>query len=368
MILVLVMAGTLWGIGAAMGAPRAARWNMVGLLLVAVIGVQVALPAGHPLREATGGSAALWLLVVGAALLVWAYSQLFRKVRARADVAQGRVAAGAEAGAAGGADAADAGAGGAPGGTFTETELGRYARHMVLREIGGPGQKRLKQARVLVVGAGGLGAPALLYLAGAGVGTIGVIDDDVVDGSNLQRQVIHRDSAIGAPKVFSAVDAMAALNPFVQLRPYNRRLTDEIAAELLADYDLVLDGSDNFATRYMLNRAAAARGVPVVGAALTQWEGQISVWDPARDAPCYECVFPKAPDPALAPACAEAGVLGPLPGVMGAMMAVEAVKVLAQAGEPLRGRMLIYDALHAETRTIGVRRRPDCPACGGASA
>jgi len=345
--MVLAMGGTLWGIGAAMGTPRQARWTMIGLLLVAVIAVQVALPEGHPLREATGSSPALWVLILAGAGLVRLYSMGLARVRVRAAQAETarerRVPEGA---------------------TFSPVELNRYARHMVLREIGGPGQARLKRARVLVVGAGGLGAPALLYLGAAGVGTLGVIDGDEVDGSNLQRQVIHRDARIGMPKVFSAQGAVAELNPFVTVRPYHRRLTEEIAEELLADYDLVLDGSDNSETRYLVNRVAARLEVPVVGGALTQWEGQIGVWDPGRGAPCYECVFPVAADPRLAPDCAEAGVLGPLPGVMGSMMAVEAVKVLTDAGEPLCGRLMLYDALHGETRIISTARRADCPACG----
>ncbi|EAR50933.1 molybdopterin biosynthesis protein MoeB, putative [Oceanicola granulosus HTCC2516] len=347
MIGVLALAGALWGVATLAGAPRAARVAMVGLLLVAVLALQVVLPEGHVLREATGGSAARWLVLLGVLALgagYWRFVALL-KGRARSGTAEAEVAAAA-----------------APG-TFGETELRRYARHMVLREIGGPGQKALARARVLVVGAGGLGAPALQYLAAAGIGTIGVIDDDVVEGSNLQRQVIHGDDDIGRAKVFSAADAMTRLNPFITVRPYNRRLTEEIAAELIGEYDLVLDGSDNFATRYLVNAAAAAAKVPLVGGALSQWEGQLSVWDPARGAPCYACVFPEAPAAGLAPSCAEAGVLGPLPGVVGAMMSVEAVKLLAQAGESLRGRLMIYDALYAETRTIAVAPRPGCAVC-----
>ncbi len=249
-------------------------------------------------------------------------------------------------------------------GSFSEYELARYARHIVLREIGGPGQKTLKQARVLVVGAGGLGSPALLYLAAAGIGTIGVIDDDVVDNSNLQRQVIHRDGDIGQPKVFSAQRAMEAQNPAITVRPYHRRLEAGMAPALLADYDLVLEGSDNFDTKYLVNRVAVETGRPVVGGALSQWEGQLSVWDPGSGAPCYQCVFPEAPAPGLAPSCAAAGVVGPLPGVIGAMMALEAVKLITGAGSSLAGRLLIHDALHAETRTIAVAPRPGCPICG----
>jgi molybdopterin/thiamine biosynthesis adenylyltransferase len=249
-------------------------------------------------------------------------------------------------------------------GSFSGAELQRYARHIMLREIGGPGQKRLKTARVLVIGAGGLGSPALLYLAGAGVGTIGVIDGDVLEGSNLQRQIIHSDQRIGMPKVFSAEIAMRALNPFIEVRPYNRKLTEGIAAELVAEHDLVLDGTDDFDTRYLVNRACVAAGVPLISGALTQWEGQLGLYDPARGGPCYACVFPVRPAPGLVPTCAEAGVAAPLPGIIGAMMASEAVKHLTDAGETLKGRLMIHDALYAETRVIAVKRRNDCPVCG----
>ena len=217
----------------------------------------------------------------------------------------------------------------------------------------------------LVVGAGGLGSPALLYMAAAGVGTLGVIDDDTVENANLQRQVIHTDGRIGMPKVFSAAEAIGALNPHVTVRPYHRRLTEEIAAGLMAEYDLVLDGSDNFDTRYLVNRAAVAAGVPLIAAAMTQWEGQISLYDPARGGPCYECIFPERPAPGLVPSCAEAGVVAPLPGVIGSMMALEAVKHITGAGQGLRGRLVIHDALDAETRAIRLRPRPDCAVCGG---
>jgi molybdopterin/thiamine biosynthesis adenylyltransferase len=247
---------------------------------------------------------------------------------------------------------------------YASGEVDRYARHIMLREIGGPGQKALKRARVLVVGAGGLGAPALMYLAAAGVGRIGVIDEDVVEATNLQRQIIHSDVRIGLPKVFSAETAMLALNPYVDVRPYHRRLTDEIASGLVEEYDLVLDGTDNFATRYVINKACVDLSKPLISGALTQWEGQISLFDPAHGAPCYRCIFPEAPAAGLAPSCAEAGVLGPLPGVVGAMMAAEAIKSLTGAGDTLSGRMMIYDALYAETRTITLKRRADCPDCG----
>jgi molybdopterin/thiamine biosynthesis adenylyltransferase len=348
MALVLALAAGLWALGHLVGAPRQARFLMIGLLLVAVLAANVALPEGHALREATGGSAGEWLVVILLLGLAWAYSRGLGWLRARVrpENAPPRPAPG----------------------RFAEGELDRYARHVVLREIGGPGQARLKTAKVLVVGAGGLGAPAMLYLAAAGVGRIGVIDPDEVEATNLQRQVIHADARIGMPKVFSAQAAMTALNPYVEVRPYHRELTEDIAERLIGEYDLVLEGTDSIAAKYLVNRAAAAAGVPVIGAALAQWEGQIATFAPKDGAPCYACVFPRAPGPGQGATCAEAGVLGPLPGVVGGMMAVEAVKELAEAGEGLRGRMLIYDALYAETRVIATRRRPDCPVCGTKAA
>ena len=345
MITVLIMAGVMWGVGAAMGAPRRARWVMIGILMVAVLLANIVLPAGNPLRQATGGEPRLWALVIGFAGLVWAYRFGLRALKTR-------IAA---------RDAADAPA--LPTGSFTDAELDRYARHMMLREIGGPGQKKLKNARVLVIGAGGLGSPALQYLAAAGVGTIGIVDDDEVDNSNLQRQTIHADQNIGMPKVHSAAKTMRALNPWIEVRPYHRRLTADDAETLFADYDLILDGSDNFPARYLVNEIAVKLGKPLIAAAMTQWEGQISLYDPARGGPCYQCVFPQAPAPELVPSCAEAGVLGPLPGVVGSMMAAEAVKYITGAGDPLRGRLMMYDALYADTRIMKTKPRDDCHIC-----
>lgn len=249
--------------------------------------------------------------------------------------------------------------------TLDPEEIERYARHIVLREIGGPGQRRLKAASAVVIGAGGLGSPALLYLAAAGLGRIVVIDDDVVGLSNLQRQVLHSTDAIGDPKAESAARALARLNPHVAVAPLPKRLTEHNARQLLAGHDLVLDGSDNFATRYLVNATCVALGVPLVSAAMGQWDGQISLYHPAGGGPCYACVFPEPPAPGLAPSCAEAGVIGALPGVMGALMALEAIKQVARSGETLRGRMLIFDALHTDFRRVTIRSRPDCPVCGG---
>ena len=343
MWLVLGLAAGIWGVGALMKAPSSARWTMIGLLYVAVLAGHVVLPDGNAFRMATGGTAAPWLIFGGMAGLAWLYGLGLRRVRRRVVAQEAPVAA---------------------EGIFGSTEIERYGRHIMLREIGGPGQKALKQARVLVIGAGGLGSPALMYLAAAGVGTIGVIDDDVVEATNLQRQIIHSDARLGMAKVHSAEQAMLALNPYVHVRPYNRRLTEEIASELFADYDLILDGTDNFVTRYLVNRVAARLGKPLIAGALTQWEGQISTYDPERGGPCYQCVFPQAPAAGLAPSCAEAGVVGPLPGVVGSMMALEAVKEITGAGVGLTGQMLIYDALYGESRKIALKPNPDCPVCG----
>ncbi|WJS86129.1 molybdopterin-synthase adenylyltransferase MoeB [Paracoccus sp. TOH] len=253
---------------------------------------------------------------------------------------------------------------GADPGPLSDAELDRYARHIVLRELGGPGQAALRRARVLVVGAGGLGAPVCLYLAAAGVGRITVADDDRVSLSNLQRQVIFRASDDGALKAEAARAAMLALNPHVAVTAMNRRITAEDAA-LVADHDLVIDGTDSFAARQAVNAACVRAGVPLVAGAIAQWEGQVTVWDPGHGAPCMACIFPQAPAPGLAPACAEAGVVGPLPGVIGSMLALEAIKLIAGAGEPLRGQMLIFDGLYGENRVMKIARRADCPVCSG---
>lgn len=347
MVFVLFLAALLWGVGHLMKAPVQARLYMLGLLYLAVLAVQIALPVGNPLRDAVGGSLAEWLTLGALVAAVLGYRAVLGRVRARAETVEAARAVPL-----------------VQEGPFSGEELERYARHITLREIGGPGQRALKEAKVLVVGAGGLGSPAILYLAAAGVGRIGVIDADAVSLSNLQRQVIHTDDRQGMPKVFSAQKAVAALNPHVDLRPYNRMLTPEIAEALFADYDLILDGTDAFATRAMVNAAAVAAGRPVIAGAISAWEGQVTIYDPAGGAPCMACVFPKAPAPGLSATCAETGVIGALPGVIGSMMALEAVKEITGAGKTLRGRMMIHDALHAETREITVKRRGDCPVCG----
>lgn len=252
------------------------------------------------------------------------------------------------------------------GETFTDGELERYARHIIMREIGGPGQRRLRGAKVLVVGAGGLGSPALIYLAAAGIGTIGIVDDDAVSLSNLQRQVIHTTARVGGAKVESAKDAIRGINPHVIVRAIQSRVTEENVEALIKPYRLVIDGTDNIETRYLLNRACIAREATLISAAITQWEGQISLYKPWEGGPCYECVFPEPPQPGQSVSCADGGVLGPLAGVMGSLLAAETIKDVALAGRSLNGRMLIYNALTAETRVFELEKRAGCKACGGA--
>ncbi|WP_127107280.1 HesA/MoeB/ThiF family protein [Pararhodobacter zhoushanensis] len=350
MMALLFAAAALWALAWVFGVPMRVRLVVLGVVWLAIVAAHLLLPAEIPFRVNTGGDARPWLVLAILALAVWGYRALLARLRNRAHAK------------------APAQPDTAPKPVFTDTELTRYARHMMLREVGGPGQRALKQAKVLVIGAGGLGSPALLYLAAAGVGTIGVIDDDTVDGTNLQRQIIHTDARIGMPKVFSAQAQMQALNPFVTVQPYNRRLTEAEAEQLFAQYDLILDGTDNFDTRYLTNRIAVQCSKPLIAAAITQWEGQIALYDPARGGPCFECLFPERPAPGLVPSCAEAGVIAPLPGVLGSMMAVEALKTLTHAGASLRGALVIYDGLYGESRRMTTHARADCPVCHGKGA
>ncbi|WP_394764464.1 HesA/MoeB/ThiF family protein [Phenylobacterium sp.] len=244
--------------------------------------------------------------------------------------------------------------------SFTDAEVERYARHLVLREVGGPGQQGLKAARVLIVGAGGLGAPAALYLAAAGVGTLVLVDPDRVDRSNLQRQVLYAEADLGRPKVEAATARLHALNPDIVVDGREVALTADNAGDLVAGFDLVLDGTDDFAVRYAVNAACVRHGKPLVSGAIGRWTGQVGVFS---GRPCYRCLVPEIPPDAET--CAAVGVVGALAGVIGSMMALEAIKLIVGAGAPLTGRLLLYDALAAETRTVRVGADPDCPVCGG---
>ena len=247
---------------------------------------------------------------------------------------------------------------------FTEEQVQRYARHIILPNIGGAGQRKLLDASVLCIGAGGLGSPAALYLAAAGIGKLGILDFDRVDLSNLQRQIMHGTSAIGRPKVQSAVDRLRDINPTIEVVGHDSLLTSDNAFEILGAYDVIVDGTDNFPVRYLVNDATQMLGKPLVYGSIFQWEGQATVFLPGKDSPCYRCLFPQPPPPGTVPSCAEGGVFGVLPGIIGSIQATEAIKVITGEGEPLVGRLLIFDALAMDFTTVKVRWDADCPVCG----
>ena len=246
---------------------------------------------------------------------------------------------------------------------LTSAEIRRYGRHLVIPEVGREGQERLKAARVLVVGAGGLGSPAALYLAAAGIGTLGLVDFDRVDESNLQRQILYGQEDVGRPKLETAVERLGEINPLISLVRHDDRLTSDNALDIVADYDIVVDGSDNFPTRYLVNDACVLAGKPDVYGAIHRFEGQVAVFWGA-EGPCYRCLFPEPPPPGLVPSCAEAGVLGVLPGIIGSLQANEAIKLALGVGESLVGRLLVFDALGVEMRQLGLDKSDDCPVCG----
>ncbi|MGP8135237.1 MAG: molybdopterin-synthase adenylyltransferase MoeB, partial [Thermoplasmata archaeon] len=249
-----------------------------------------------------------------------------------------------------------------PDESLSSEELRRYSRHLLLPEVGLAGQRRLRRSRALIVGTGGLGSPAALYLAAAGVGTIGLVDFDTVELSNLQRQLLFATSDVGRPKLVAAADRLSGLNPGVRIVPHELRLDSTNALEIVRQYDVVLDGTDNFPTRYLVNDACVLTGIPNVYGSIYRFEGQVSVFD-ARHGPCYRCLYPAPPPPDLVPSCAEAGVLGVLPGVIGVLQATEAVKLLLGIGEPLIGRLLLYDALALKFRELKLRKNPECVLC-----
>jgi sulfur-carrier protein adenylyltransferase/sulfurtransferase len=248
--------------------------------------------------------------------------------------------------------------------SFTEDQVRRYARHIILPGIGGDGQQKLMESRILVIGAGGLGSPAAMYLAAAGVGTIGLVDFDRVELSNLQRQLLHDTADVGRPKVESARDRLTELNPNVEVVVHETLLSSGNAFEVLGGYDVVLDGTDNFPVRYLVNDATQLLGIPLAYGSIYQWEGQASVFLPGQETPCYRCLFPEPPPPGTVPSCAEGGVFGVLPGIIGSIQAVEAIKLVLDVGESLVGKLLLYDAMTNEFTSVKLRWDPDCPVCG----
>jgi sulfur-carrier protein adenylyltransferase/sulfurtransferase len=247
--------------------------------------------------------------------------------------------------------------------TLTNDEILRYSRHLIMPEVGMEGQQKLKAARVLCIGAGGLGSPLALYLAAAGVGTLGIVDFDVVDYTNLQRQIIHTTADVGRKKLDSAAEKLKAINPFLNLRTFEMRLSSDNALDLFRAFDIIADGTDNFPTRYLVNDACVLTGKPNVYGSIFRFEGQASVFA-TEQGPCYRCLYPEPPPPGLVPSCAEGGVLGILPGLVGVMQATEVIKLILGKGEPLIGRLLLIDALGMKFRELKLRKNPDCPACG----
>ncbi|TAK21037.1 MAG: molybdopterin-synthase adenylyltransferase MoeB [Chloroflexota bacterium] len=246
---------------------------------------------------------------------------------------------------------------------FTEEQIRRYSRHILLPQVGAMGQKKLMNARVLLLGAGGLGSPAALYLAAAGVGTLGIVDFDTVDLSNLQRQILHRVDTVGLPKVESAARTIASINPDVKVVPFQQRLYSDNVFDVFRDFDIIVDGTDNFQTRYLTNDAAVMLDKTVVHGSIFQFDGQVTVFKP-KDGPCYRCLFPSPPPAGAVPNCAEAGVFGVLPGIVGSIQAVEVLKLILGEGDPLIGRLLIFDAMAMEFSEVKIRRDPMCPMCG----
>jgi sulfur-carrier protein adenylyltransferase/sulfurtransferase len=247
--------------------------------------------------------------------------------------------------------------------TLTNEEIQRYSRHLIMPEVGMEGQQKLKAARVLCVGTGGLGSPLALYLTAAGLGTLGIVDFDVVDVTNLQRQIIHSTADVGRKKLDSAEEKLKAINPYINIRKFDTRLSSENALEIFRDFDIIADGTDNFPTRYLVNDACVLTGKPNVYGSIFRFEGQASVFA-TEEGPCYRCLYPEPPPPGLVPSCAEGGVLGILPGLVGVMQATEVIKLILGAGDPLIGRLLLIDALGMKFRELKLRKNPDCPACG----
>ncbi len=252
---------------------------------------------------------------------------------------------------------------------LTNEQILRYSRHLILPEVGMAGQKKLRAASVLIIGAGGLGSPISLYLAAAGIGRLGLVDFDVVDRTNLQRQILYGESVVGVPKVEAAAERLRDLNPDVEIETYPTKLTSENALQIMSDYDIIVDGTDNFPTRYLTNDAAVILGKPYIYGSIFRFEGQVSVFlsrpfNGFDRGPCYRCLFPSPPPPGAVPSCAEGGVLGVLPGIVGAIQATEAIKLIVGIGEPLIGKMMLIDTLRMEFRTVKIRRNPNCPVCG----
>ena len=347
-MLKIVLIGAIgWGVLVFFRVRKKIILNIIVVAYLLILLVVLCLPESNPLRLLVGLSAIEWLSMSIIFVCIFGYILVLKKIKMR-NIAKY--------------------ASTIPKNDMSDVEIERYARHLVLKEIGGQGQQKLKRAKVLVIGAGGLGNPVSMYLSGAGVGTIGIIDHDIVSLSNLQRQVLYREDDVGASKVFATRNNILEINPHVEVKPYNRSLDPNNAQELISEFDLVIDGTDNVETRHLVNLACVREQKPLISGAISQWEGQVSLFDPSKNFPCYACIFPKSDKDSLTKSCADVGVLSSLPGVIGSLMAVEAIKEIIGFGDTLRGQLFLYDAISSETRKIEIRRDAHCEVCSSTAS
>ena len=342
MLKVLILMALFVGIAVYFKVQKKLIIIVLGLSYILILFLVLVLPDGNFIKNNIGNSVIEWLILITIILLVVCYIFFLKTMKKKNFENNGNLL---------------------PDNEMSKTEIERYARHIILKEIGGQGQQKLRNAKVLVIGAGGLGNPVSMYLAGAGVGTIGIIDNDEVSISNLQRQILFRDNDIGQSKVFASQKNLLEINPHIIVKPYNRALDINNAQKLISEYDLIVDGTDNIETRHLINLACVKEKKPLISGAISQWEGQISLFDPNNNSPCYSCIFPKTDGDSNVQSCAEVGVLGSLPGVIGSMMAVEAVKEITGIGKSLRGFLLLYDALSCEIRKIKTDKDIKCKIC-----
>ena len=342
MLLILLIATIFIGVLAFLGVRKKIIFTTVLTAYISIFLIIFFLPENTPVRLVLGVSFSEWISLSFIFLIILGYVIVLKKIKISNMAKYSSNSSKND---------------------MTEVEIERYARHLVLKDIGGQGQQRLRNAKVLVIGAGGLGNPVSMYLAGAGVGSIGIIDNDFVSLSNLQRQILYREHDVGKSKVFATQKNILEINPHVEIKPYNRLLDSGNAQKLISEYDIIIDGSDNLKTRYLVNFACVKEKKPLISGAISQWEGQVSLFDPNKNYPCYSCIFPESDKDNLTRSCADVGVLSSLPGVIGSLMAVEAIKEITGVGDSLRGQLFLYDAMSCKTRKIETERNKNCKVC-----
>ncbi len=342
MLVILLIATTFLGVLAFLGVRKKLILKIFLTAYIFVFLTIFLLPENNPVRLTLGVSLNEWISISFVFLVILGYIVVLKKIKTSNIVKYSSNSSKKN---------------------MSDVEIERYARHLVLKDIGGQGQQRLRNAKVLVVGAGGLGNPVSMYLAGAGIGTIGIIDNDVVSLSNLQRQILYREHDVGKSKVFATQKNILEINPHIEIKPYNRLLDSRNAQKLISEYDIIIDGSDNLKTRHLVNFACVKEKKPLISGAISQWEGQISLFDPSKNYPCYSCIFPESDNENLTKSCADVGVLSSLPGVIGSLMAVEAIKEITAVGDSLRGKLFLYDAMSCKTIKIEAERNKNCKVC-----